>query len=89
MQACSSQIYNEHYNMLKRDIDKQDSHKFSTSIANKIDRDIYTCDIAMIKRSIFQKDIPLMSIGPTHGQNEHEQHIAHKLHARSHILITR
>jgi hypothetical protein len=30
-----------------------------------------------------------MSIGPTHGQNEHKQRIAHKLHARSHILITR
>jgi hypothetical protein len=23
-----------------------------------------------------------MSIGPTHGQNEHEKHITHKLHAR-------
>jgi hypothetical protein len=29
-----------------------------------------------------------MSIGPTHGQNEYQQHIAHILHARSHILIT-
>jgi hypothetical protein len=43
----------------------------------------------MIKTKLFSQNIPLMSIGPTHGQNEHEQHIAHKLHARSHILITR
>jgi hypothetical protein len=35
-----------------------------------------------------QQNVPLMSIGPKHGQNEHKQHIAHKLHARSHILIT-
>jgi hypothetical protein len=88
MQECASQIYKEHYNMIKRDIDKQYRHKFSTSITNKIDRDIYTCDITKIRRGIFHKDIPLMSIRPTHGQKEHEQHIAHKLHARSHILIT-
>ena len=35
--------------MLKRDIDKLNCHKFSTSIANEIDRDIQACDIAMIK----------------------------------------
>jgi hypothetical protein len=40
MQACASQTDNEHYNMLEWDIDKQDSHKFSTSITNNIDRDI-------------------------------------------------
>jgi hypothetical protein len=40
MQDCASQIDKEHYNMLKRDIDNQDSHKFSTNIANKIDTDI-------------------------------------------------
>jgi hypothetical protein len=40
MQECASQIYKEHYNMLERNIYKQDSHKFTTSIANKIDRDI-------------------------------------------------
>jgi hypothetical protein len=89
VQACASQIYKEHYNMLKRDIDKQDSHTLSTSIANKIDRDIQACDIAMIKMRHFHKKFPLMSIGPTNGQNEHERHIAHKLHARSHILFTR
>jgi hypothetical protein len=30
-----------------------------------------------------------MSIGPKHDQKEHIQHITHKLHARSYILITR
>jgi hypothetical protein len=58
MQACASQIYNEHYNMLERDINKQDGHKFSTSITNKIDRDIYTCDIAMIKKEAFSQRYP-------------------------------
>jgi hypothetical protein len=62
MQACASQIYNEHYNMLERDINKQDGHKFSTSITNKIDRDIYTCDIAMIKKEAFSQRYPSMTI---------------------------
>jgi hypothetical protein len=43
MQACASQIDIEHYNMLRRDIDKLDCHKFSTSIANEIDRDTLVC----------------------------------------------
>jgi hypothetical protein len=30
-----------------------------------------------------------MSIGPTHRQNDHKQYMAHKIHAMSHILITR
>jgi hypothetical protein len=30
-----------------------------------------------------------MSMGSTHGQNERKQHIAHKLHKTSQILITR
>jgi hypothetical protein len=68
---------------------KQDSHNWSTSIANKIERDIQASDIAMIKMKHFSQNFPLMSIGPTHSQNEHKQHIAHKLHARLHILITR
>jgi hypothetical protein len=29
-----------------------------------------------------------MSIGPKHDQTKHKQHITHKLHARSQILIT-
>jgi hypothetical protein len=37
---------------------------------------------------VLTKSSPLISIGPTHGRNEHKQHIAHKLHASSHILIT-
>jgi hypothetical protein len=43
----------------------------------------------MIKMKHFSQNFPLMSIGPTHGQNEHKQHIANKLHARSHIIITK
>jgi hypothetical protein len=39
--------------------------------------------------SIFQEKLPLMSIGPQHNQNEHKQHITHKLHAKSQDLITR
>jgi hypothetical protein len=53
MQACASQIYKEHYHMLKRDIDKQDSHMLNTSIANMIYRDIQECDITMIKMKAF------------------------------------
>jgi hypothetical protein len=30
-----------------------------------------------------------MSLGPQHEQTEHKKHIAHKLHARSQVLITR
>jgi hypothetical protein len=41
--------------MLKRDIDTQDSHTLSTSIANKIDRDTQACDIARIKMKHFHK----------------------------------
>jgi hypothetical protein len=40
MQACASPKDIEHYNVLRRDIDKLDCHKFGTSIANEIDRDI-------------------------------------------------
>jgi hypothetical protein len=78
----------EHYNILK-DIDKQDSHNLSTSITNKIERDIQASDIAMINVKHFSQKFPLMSIGPKHDQTEHKQHITHKLHARSQILITR
>jgi hypothetical protein len=35
------------------------------------------------------QNFALMSIGPKRGQNEHKQHITHKLHARSQVLITR
>ena len=41
------------------------------------------------KEAIFTKNFPLMSIGPKHGQNEHKQHLTHKLHVMSQILITR
>jgi hypothetical protein len=69
-------------------MDKQDSHNLSTSIANKIERDIQASNITMIKMKHFSQKIPLMSIGPKHGQTEHKQHITHKLHAKSQILIT-
>jgi hypothetical protein len=58
IQACASQIYVEHYNMLTKDIDKQDSHTLSTSIANKIDRYTQTCDIGKIKMKHFSQKIP-------------------------------
>jgi hypothetical protein len=58
MQECASQIDKDHYNMLKRDIDKLDCHKFSTSITNNIDRDIQACDIAMIKIKQFSQKLP-------------------------------
>jgi hypothetical protein len=41
---------------------KQDSHNMSTSIANKIERDIQASDIVMIKMKYFSQKIPLMSI---------------------------
>jgi hypothetical protein len=53
-----------------------------------IERDIQASDIAMNKMRHSQ-NLPLMSIGPKHDQNEHKQHIIDKLHARSYILITR
>jgi hypothetical protein len=89
MQSCASQIYKEHYSMLNWDIDKQDSHNLSTSIANKIERDIQASDIAINKVKHFSQKLPVMSIGLKHDQTEHKQHITHKLHARSQILITR
>jgi hypothetical protein len=58
MQACASQIYKEHYNMLKCDLDKQDSHNLSTSIANKIEREIQASDIAMNKVRHFSQNFP-------------------------------
>jgi hypothetical protein len=42
----------------------------------------------MMKMKHFSQKIPLMSIGPKHDENEHIQHITHKLHAKSQILIT-
>jgi hypothetical protein len=57
MQACASQIYKEHNNMLKLR-HRQDSHNLSTSIANKIERDIQASDIAMIKMKHFFTKIP-------------------------------
>jgi hypothetical protein len=58
-------------------IDKQGSHNLSTSIANKIERDIQASEIAMNKMRHFSQNFPLMSIGPTHGQNEHKQPLTH------------
>jgi hypothetical protein len=48
-----------------------------------------TRQLSMIPSTQNLQNFTLMSIGPTHGQKEHKQHITHKLHARSHILITR
>jgi hypothetical protein len=69
-------------------MDKKDSHNLSTSIANKIERDIQASDNDMVKMTHFSQEFPLMSIGPKHDQNKHKQYITHKLHARSQILIT-
>jgi hypothetical protein len=43
----------------------------------------------MTKMKHLSQIFPLMSIGPKHDQTEHKQHVTHKLHARSQILITR
>jgi hypothetical protein len=90
MQACASQIYEEHCNMLKlrnrqaRWPQFEYKHRQQDTRGH---RSKWYCHDE--KEAFFHKNFPLMSIGPNHEKKEHPQHITHKHHARSYILITR